>query len=67
MTVSTLESILLDLKKSRHAGLNSDYTCDLMKIGSPGRPYRNCTCGLDDRIAKIEEEIRRRRKKGKSK
>jgi hypothetical protein len=59
MKLETLESILEDLKKTPHAGLNSHFTCDLKKIGSPGRPYRECTCGLDERIEEVEKEIRK--------
>lgn len=59
MKLEMLESILDDLKSTPHAGLNSNATCDLKKIGSPGRPYRECTCGLDERIAEVEKEIRR--------
>lgn len=63
MKLNTLKTILNDLRKTRHAGPMTSYSsplpCDLEKIGSPGRPYRNCTCGLDDRIAEVEDEIKK--------
>lgn len=63
MTLKMLRDILDDLQKTPHAGLNSVDTCDLKKLGSPGRPYRDCTCGLDERIAAVERQIKRMEKK----
>lgn len=56
-TKKTLTATLKRLEAAQH-----EYPrCDLVKIGSPGKPYRSCTCGLDNEIAEVKKLIRKAR------
>lgn len=57
MKLEILVKILRILKRAPHVGFESNFPCDLEKIGSPGRPYRDCTCGLDEIIKEVENNI----------
>lgn len=41
--------------KANHRGLKPYCPCDLEKIGSPGKPYSSCTCGLAELQKELEE------------
>lgn len=53
MTIQQTKTALELAERAPH-----EHNCDLSKIGSPGRPYRNCTCGVDKTIAALKKHLR---------
>ena len=57
--VASLKTILANvlpyLEQCRHS--RQYPPCDLEKIGSPGKPYRRCTCGLDNVTESVKKIV----------